>query len=136
MVAEAKISLNVEKESGNLEAELVTLVTEVFALLMTVVTVHAVQLILIVRREMRILGLDILGLFNQSLDRMTLLTVFDARRLEVLFIRTVANRAVRSELLMTVRKIVGSLCIGNDQTRQNGQTQLVRQSHASNSIKG
>ena len=51
----------------HLEAELMTLVAEVLGFAVHVVAVHAVELVLVVRRDVRIRGLDALGLFNEIL---------------------------------------------------------------------
>lgn len=56
------------------------LIAEIFRFRMHIVTVRAVELILIVRRRMRIMGLDVLGLFNQSRYRVALRAGIDRRQ--------------------------------------------------------
>ena len=77
--------------SGYLKAESVALVAEVDRLFVHVVTVDAVELILIVRRDVRIGRLDVFGLFNQGFDVVAGLAVVDGRQLRVGLIGTVAD---------------------------------------------
>ena len=77
--------------SGYLKAESVALVAEVDRLFVHVVTVDAVELILIVRRDVRIGRLNVFGLFNQGFDVVAGLAVVDGRQLRVGLIGTVAD---------------------------------------------
>lgn len=92
-----------------LEAKLMALVTEVFCFAMHHVTVQTLKVILVVRRNVRIRRLDVLGLFNQSLFVMALCAGFDRRFLRIGLIRTMAAStgdahrrvAISTELLVS-----------------------------------
>ena len=77
----------------HLEVEVVALSAEVFRLGVHVVAVRAVELILIVRRGMRIGGLDVFGLLHQLLGVVALRAGFDGRHLGVGLVRSVTHRA-------------------------------------------
>ena len=68
------------KGLGHLEAELVALVAEVFRFAVHVVAVRAVELILIVRGDVRIRRLDVLCLFNEILGVVALRAGLDVGR--------------------------------------------------------
>lgn len=77
--------------SGYFKAESVAPVAEVDRLFVHVVAVHAIELILVVRRNVRIGRFDVFGLFNQGLDVMTGLAVVNGRQLRVGLVGTVAD---------------------------------------------
>ena len=71
-----------EASLRHLEIKLVTLVAEIFAFLVSHMAVGAVQLILVMRGEVRIRGLHVLRLRDERLRRMALRALLDVRRIE------------------------------------------------------
>ena len=81
-------------KSGHLEAELMALVAEVFRFAVHVVAVRAVELILIVRRDVGIDGLDALRLFNEILSVVALGAGLDVGRGRIGLVGAVAGRTL------------------------------------------
>ena len=84
-----------------------TLVAEILAFLVSHVTVGAVQLILVMRGEMGIGGLDVLRLRHERLHVVTGRAGFRRRFLQILLVRPVADGALQSFGDMLVRKRCG-----------------------------
>ena len=78
----------------HLEIEVVALRAEVHALFVSHMAVGAFQLVAIVRRGMRILGLHVLGHLDQLLGGMALGAGVDVRGLGIVLIGTVAGLAL------------------------------------------
>ena len=84
------------RDLRHLEVKLVALVAEVLARLMPHVAVRAVELILIVRREMRIGGLHVLRLRDKRLHIVAKGAGLRRGLLQILLVGTVADRALHS----------------------------------------
>ena len=85
------------------------LCTEVFAFLVTKMAVHAIELILIVRRCVRILRFYILGLINQCISGVTLYARIDGRHFRVFSIDPMALLTLDADLTVTIcKKIIGA----------------------------
>ena len=87
---------------GHLEAELMALVAEVFRFAVHVVAVRAVELILVVRRDVGIDGLDALRLFDEILGVVALGAGLDVGRGRVGLVGAVAGLAREAHRGMAV----------------------------------
>ena len=97
------------RDLRHLEVKLVTLVAEVLARLMPHVAVRAVELILIVRREVWIGGLHVLRLRDKRLHVVAGGAGFRRGLLQVLLVGTVADRALQplGDVLVSKRGALG-----------------------------
>ena len=95
----------------DLEAELVALVAEVFRLAMHDVAVRAFKFVAVVRGRMRVGGLDVLRLFNQSLDVVALLARVHRGFLGIGLVGAVAGFTgeAHAEVAVGAELLIGSL---------------------------
>lgn len=104
----------------HLEVELVALVAVVFAFLMHQVAVRAFERVAVVRRDMRIGGLDVLRLRNELLGIVAARAGFDRRHLGILHVLTVAGLALKARLDVLFGELFARLS-GSGAAEQDGR---------------
>ena len=86
---------------------------------MSEMIVDAVQLILIMRRDMRIVRLHAAGLFRQSRQGMAFRTGFERRFCRLILIGTMAGLARNAELGMPICQKISSLNLTGKESDSN-----------------
>ena len=98
-------------ESGDLEAELMALIAIVLGFAVHQVAVRAFKLVAVVRRHVRVGGLDVLGLLNQGLDVVALPARVDRGFLRIGLVRTMAGFAgeAHADVAVGAELLIGRL---------------------------
>ena len=104
------------------------LIAEVFGFHMTHMAVRALQVLAVVRRNMRIGGFDLCGLFHKCVLLMARRASFDRGRLRIVRVGPVAHLAAQSFGLVPIgQEVVGSLGRkrnGKERTKRSKQNRL------------
>lgn len=108
--------------SAHLEIKLVALIAEVFGLHMTHMAVRALQVLAVVRRNVRVGGLDLCGLFHKRVLLMARRAGFDGGRLRILHILTMAHLAAQTFRLVAISKEV----VGSARRKRSGKKRTKR----------